>query len=178
MTHTKINHAFTYPQLSYEAGPNVQQCVKLAFYFNKLPDVSHEHFYAHWSTVHADLTVAAKDFAAVKIQRYVQVAQNPDFKAKAAELAGVKMLDFDGCSEIWVRSWEDWMKFYNSKEYAAALGPDCRHFMQTPISVYVGQENVIFGEGTPVEGSRDGILERDVIGYEDGRSRGITPESF
>ena len=73
MTLTKIDHKFTYPQLSYDAKPNIQPCIKLTFYFNKLPNVSYEQFYGHWSTVHADLTVASNGFAAQKIQRYVQV---------------------------------------------------------------------------------------------------------
>lgn len=78
MTLTKIDHKFTYPdKLGYDAKPNTQDCVKLTFYFSKLPNVSYEQFYGHWSTVHADLTVAARGFSAVKIQRYVQVERHP-----------------------------------------------------------------------------------------------------
>ena len=73
MTLKKIDHSFTYPQLSYDAKKNTQPCIKLTFYFNKLPEVSYEQFYGHWATVHADLTVAAKAFGACEIQRYVQV---------------------------------------------------------------------------------------------------------
>jgi hypothetical protein len=73
MTLTKIDHKFTFPQLSYDAPKNTQPCIKLSFYFNKLPEVSYEQFYGHWSTVHADLTVAAEEFGFLKIQRYVQV---------------------------------------------------------------------------------------------------------
>jgi hypothetical protein len=73
MTLTKINHKFKNPELSYDAKANIQPCVKLTFYFNKLPEVSYEQFYGHWSTVHADLTVAAEGFSLVKIQRYAQV---------------------------------------------------------------------------------------------------------
>ena len=75
MTLKKIDHRFTYPQLSYDAKKNTQPCIKLTFYFNKLPNVSYEQFYGHWSTVHADLTVAAKGFGLCKIQRYVQVSR-------------------------------------------------------------------------------------------------------
>jgi len=124
MTLKTIDHKFTNPQLAYDAKPNIQPCIKLTFYFNKLPEVSYEQFYGHWSTVHADLTVAAQGFNLCKIQRYVQVAQKPEFKEKAKELTGIKMLEFDGCSEIWVQSWEDWMKFYSSEEYAKAMSPD------------------------------------------------------
>lgn len=74
MTLKKINHNFTYSQLDYDATPNIQPCIKLSFWFNKLPNVSDEQFHRHWETVHADLTVAAKDFNVCKIQRYVQVS--------------------------------------------------------------------------------------------------------
>lgn len=74
MTLKEIDHQFTHPQLNYDAAPNIQPCIKLSFWFNKLPDVSDEQFHRHWETVHADLTVAAKDFNVCKIQRYVQVS--------------------------------------------------------------------------------------------------------
>jgi hypothetical protein len=70
------------------------------------------------------------------------------------------MLEFDGCSEIWVKSWDDWMKFYTSDEYAKAMSPDCAYFMAMPISIYVGEENLVFGKATGGlgEGGTDGIL--------------------
>lgn len=40
-----------------------------------------------------------------------QFHQTPEMKEKAKSL-GLTHLDFDGCSEIWVKSWEDWEKFY------------------------------------------------------------------
>jgi len=84
------------------------------------------------------------------------------------QLDGIKMLEFDGCSEIWVEKWDDWMTFFGSDEYAKAMGPDCKYFMQMPISVYVGEENVVFGRKVESlgEGGKDGILVRDVKGYE------------
>lgn len=77
--------------------------------------------------------------------------------------ARTQMLDFDGCSELWVRSWEDWMKFYESEEYAKAMAPDCKHFMDMPISIYIGEENLVFGKALD---GKDGILPKDVKGYE------------
>jgi len=182
MTLTKINHEFAFTQLSYDAKKNIQPCVKLSFYFNKLPEVSYEQFYGHWSTVHADLTVAAKDFGVYKIQRYAQVfspfqfhtlslaksrhqiSQTPEIRQKAQSLTGIKILEFDGCSEIWVKSWDDWMNFFNSDEYNAALSPDCKYFMKMPISVYAGEENLVFGEAVPGMGGSDGILRKDLKG--------------
>lgn len=44
-----------------------------------------------------------------------------------------------------------------SPEYAAALAPDCEHFMAMPIHVAVGYENLIFGEAVPGSGGNDGV---------------------
>lgn len=44
-----------------------------------------------------------------------------------------------------------------SPEYAAALAPDCEHFMATPIHVAVGYENLISGEAIPGSGGKDGV---------------------
>lgn len=112
MTLKKLDHQFNHQALSYDAEPNYQPCVKLSFFFNKLPEVSYEQFHRHWETVHADLTVAAKDFAVCKIQRYVQFHQTPEMKEKAKSL-GLMHMDFDGCSEIWVKTWDDWQRFFN-----------------------------------------------------------------
>ena len=40
-------------------------------------------------------------------------------KAKALGLA---QLEYDGCSDFCVRSWEDFMNFHQSPEYAKVLG--------------------------------------------------------
>ncbi|KXL44412.1 MAG: hypothetical protein FE78DRAFT_40837 [Acidomyces sp. 'richmondensis'] len=155
MTLKKINHRFKNAQLSYEATPNYQPLIKLSFYFNKLPHVSYEQFHRHWETVHADLTIAAKDFKVCKLQRYVQFHQTPEMKEKAKSL-GLNHIEFDGCSEIWVRNWDDWMAFYTSPEYAKVMQPDCEHFMAMPIHVMVGYENLIYGKGIPDDGT-DGV---------------------
>lgn len=72
----------------------------------------------HYNHVHADLTVACKKFHTVKVQRYVQLYQSPEMKEKAKSL-GMEILDYDGCSTIWVKSWDDWMNFASSPEYQA-----------------------------------------------------------
>lgn len=47
MTLKKMNHEFKNKALSYDAQPNHQPCIKLSFFFNKLPDVSYEQFHRH-----------------------------------------------------------------------------------------------------------------------------------
>ena len=99
--------------------------------------MSYEHFYKHWASVHADLTVAAKSFSVHKIKRYVQTHQTPEQKERLRKL-GLKVLEFDGCSILWVSSWEEYEKFLHSPEYAG-LGADCAHFMDaSSITVYAG----------------------------------------
>lgn len=46
------------------------------------------------------------------------------------------------------------MKFYSSEEYARVIGPDRKYFMAIPISVYIGEENLVFGKA--VEGLEGG----------------------
>ena len=55
------------------------------------------------------------------------------------------------------------MRFYSSDEYAKAMAPDCEHFMAMPISVYIGEENLVFGKSVEGlgEGGKDGILREE-----------------
>lgn len=32
---------------------------------------------------------------------------------------GMEVLDYDACSTLWVRKWEDWIDFVSSPEYQA-----------------------------------------------------------
>lgn len=50
-------------------------------------------------------------------------------RARARAL-GMDLLDYDGCSTLWFRSWEDAEAFFASPDYAA-LASDCKHFMDT-----------------------------------------------
>lgn len=50
-------------------------------------------------------------------------SRTPDMKEKAKSL-GLVHVDFDGCSEIWVRSWDDWMSFYQVCSCQSSRRPD------------------------------------------------------
>ena len=77
MTLKKIDHEFKNKSLSYDAEPNYQPCIKLSFWFNKLPEVSYEQFHRHWETVHADLTVATKEFDGLQDTKICAVSPEP-----------------------------------------------------------------------------------------------------
>ncbi|KAF2677360.1 hypothetical protein K458DRAFT_447012 [Lentithecium fluviatile CBS 122367] len=159
MVHNKIDHKFSNPSLEWDAKENYQPCIKLSFFFKKLPDVDDDHFQMHYNHVHADLTVASKDFNVVKIQRYVQTYQTPEMKEKIKSL-GMELLDYDACSQIWVKSWNDWEKFSTSPEYAAALMPDAGHFMdykKSGIKVFAGNDLIVFGKAIPDCDATDGL---------------------
>ncbi|KAL3486077.1 EthD domain-containing protein [Aspergillus germanicus] len=152
---TKPDHKFKHPELSFAAEPNFQPAIKVSVYFKKLDNITYETFYHHWRTVHADLAVATQAFQD-HILRYVQHHQTPEMKERARSL-GENVLDYDGCAQLWVRTWDDWMAFYTSKEYAAALSDDCHFFMQLPMTYMVGYENLVVGDASKVLGGRDGL---------------------
>lgn len=77
-------------------------------------------------------------------------------KEKAKSL-GENVLEYDGCAQLWVRSWDDWMAFYNSKEYAAALSDDCDRFMALPMTYMVGYENLVVGDANSSVPGKDGL---------------------
>lgn len=77
-------------------------------------------------------------------------------KERARNL-GENVLEYDGCAQLWVRNWDDWMAFYNSAEYVAALSDDCHRFMALPMTYMVGYENLVVGAAVRgVEGA-DGL---------------------
>ncbi|KAF2653503.1 hypothetical protein K491DRAFT_514932 [Lophiostoma macrostomum CBS 122681] len=138
--HNKVDHRFTYEELEWNHKENYQPCIKLSFFFKKLPNVDDDHFQMHYNHVHSDLTIASKGFNVYKVQRYVQLYQSPEMKEKIRSL-GMELLDFDAVSTLWVKDWDSWERFSTSPEYAAALMPDADHFMdykQSGIKVMAG----------------------------------------
>ncbi|TVY47500.1 hypothetical protein LOCC1_G002240 [Lachnellula occidentalis] len=123
-----VEHEFTFPQLDREATPNYQPYLKMSFYFRKRADITHQEFHEHWQTVHADLATSAAPFAQY-VTRYTQTHQTPELKEKLQKFGNMQMLDFDGCSEIWVRSYEDGEKFFQSEEYVKAMAGRSRRFL-------------------------------------------------
>lgn len=175
--HERIDHKFHFDSLSYDAGVHYQRkffirryarcqisnsialspaaCVKVSVFFKKLPNVSDEHFFKHWATVHADLTVASKGFNVYKIERYTQVGGKSDATIlisintvrqhhqtqadkKAVQNMGFKTLDYDGCSTLWCRSYEDFDKLMKST-HDGPLGNDSAIFLDSStITIFAG----------------------------------------
>lgn len=68
-------HDYTFDELKPAAdgnGSNRQPYFRFVLLFMKNPDITEEWFHQHWKSVHADLTVTAKNFGA-EILRYIQV---------------------------------------------------------------------------------------------------------
>ena len=82
-------------------------------------------FEAHWRDTHGQLALASKAFSDAKIQKYVQNHNDKALSKKAAEL-GLPLVEFewDACSEMYVKTWEDYLVFATSEEARDLLGPD------------------------------------------------------
>ncbi|KAM0322631.1 hypothetical protein ACHAPQ_008949 [Fusarium lateritium] len=74
-----------------------------------------------------------------------------------AKSLGEGFLDYDSCAQLWVKTWDDWLAFYNSKEYAAALSDDCDRFMALPMTYMVGYENLVVGDAPKSLSGKDGL---------------------
>lgn len=66
------DHKFIFSKLNYDAKPNFEPAIKISVFFRKREDITHEEFFKHWQTVHADLTLAVQSFQD-NIIRYSQV---------------------------------------------------------------------------------------------------------
>ncbi|KAH7157912.1 EthD domain-containing protein [Dactylonectria estremocensis] len=158
--HVQISHDFTFDNFKYENEVHYQPCVKASIYFKKKDGVSYEHFAKHWAHVHADLTLASKNFGLFKVQRYSQHHQISGMREGLSRM-GLKPMEFDGCSTLWFKTWEDFENFFTSPEYESNLAGDCSHFMDTDggLAVFAGHDVIVFGKGIPDIDDRDGVTE-------------------
>ncbi|CAK7240334.1 MAG: hypothetical protein STHCBS139747_001773 [Sporothrix thermara] len=160
--HARINHKFAHDYLSYDSGVTLQPCVKASCYFRRKKDISFEHFDKHWGSVHADLTVSSEPFVQYNVLRYVQHHTSPEEKARLAKI-GQKVLDFDGCSTLWFRNWDDYEKFFTSPNFAELVA-DGDLFMDTSsVTVYAGHDMIAFGKALPEIDASDGITTPNTV---------------
>ncbi|KAJ5921057.1 Dimeric alpha-beta barrel [Penicillium verhagenii] len=181
------DHKFNNPEFDYSSTPNFQDAIKVSVFFRKRPDISYEQFFAHWQSVHCDLVLATAAFRSnvlryvqVKLisQDVQAVMQRPlcrglgtqsEYKSHCRQLhhtpemqelsrsLNENVLEYDACAEIWVRTWDDWLKFSGSDEYMSALGEDCQRFMQLPMTYMVGRENLVMGDAFREIGGKHGF---------------------
>lgn len=85
-----------------------------------------------------------------------QYPQTPEMRERARSLGG-NVQDYDGCAQLYVRTWDDWLAFHHSEEYATVLSADCRRFMQFPQTYMVGEEIIIVGDASRALGGNDGV---------------------
>jgi hypothetical protein len=88
----------------------------------------------------------------------LQHHQTPEMKERARSL-GEGVLEYDACAQLYAKTWDDWLKFANSPEYAAALHDDCLSFIQLPFTYMIGYENLVFGDTSQIIGGKHGILK-------------------
>ena len=80
-------------------------------------------------------------------------------KERARSLGG-DFLDYDGCAQMWVKKWEDYLAFYHSKECATFLSEDCARFVALPLTFMVGYDNLVVGDASREMGGSDGIAQK------------------
>lgn len=112
-------------------------CIKASCYFKKPAGVSWEHFHKHWATVHADLTISSEPFVKYNVLRYVQHHTTPELKASIARI-GQHILDFDGCSTLWFRSWADYEAFFTAPNFGRLVNDGALFMDTSSVTVYAG----------------------------------------
>ncbi|OGE47278.1 hypothetical protein PENARI_c051G02525 [Penicillium arizonense] len=115
--------------------------ITASFYFKKQQGISHEEFYRHWSTFHANMAISCKPFT-VSFRRYVQMHATQELQMKGSEL-GMEILDYDACAVFHVRNWDTFVKLM--PEWQKELGTDAARIMQMPPKIFVSRDVVLFG---------------------------------
>ncbi|CAM1500385.1 Fc.00g095470.m01.CDS01 [Cosmosporella sp. VM-42] len=101
--------------------PNNQNYLKIWAFFKKKEGMTTDEFHKYWDTVHANMCLSCKGFI-ITTRRYVQFHFLLDHNEMAKSM-GVPALDWDGSSEIYVKSWEDWQPIYHGKDYPRDFRP-------------------------------------------------------
>ncbi|KAK5451325.1 hypothetical protein LTS15_008089 [Exophiala xenobiotica] len=168
-----IQHDFVFDRLSPEAKPNHQPYVKLTFFFKKRSDISYEDFHKHWETVGFLCTPPAPIVLRIcwwqpchfgaRIDPLVEYHQTPQLKSAANTcVEGMELLDFDGCSEILVDSLDKAIRFFKSPEYVEKMNLDEGNWLERPVRMMIGYDNLIFGQALPLPGTKNGISNSDL----------------
>ena len=141
--------------------PNHQPYIKISFFLRKRSDMTPDQFYTHWETMHASLDLAMKCFTDYHVLRWIEYEPRPEYQKMVEQMAAMapdKMvtMPFDGCTELYFKTWDDWMRFAMSEEYAA-IAADSVNFLDGQIHVTAGVENLLIGKALDGLGGKDGI---------------------
>jgi len=113
-------------------------------FLNKRPEVSDEKFHSHWKTTHVEIALSNRVFRS-KVARYSQFHTSPELKEQAAGFQ-MPVLSFDGIAEVWVDSIDEWREIVSDPEFLEKIVPDEGNFIQPPINIMVGYENLVIGD--------------------------------
>ncbi|KAL4985917.1 EthD domain-containing protein [Aspergillus falconensis] len=105
--------------------PPAKALIRVSSFFTKHPSLSKADFTTYWRETHGPLVLKSKIFRVANVLLYSQVHNRRDLAEAAAKL-GPSALEFewDACSEMYFRTWEDYEKFAKSDEMRDVLGPD------------------------------------------------------
>jgi uncharacterized protein (TIGR02118 family) len=117
--------------------------VKLFALLPRKTDLTHDEFVEHWLGVHAPLIAGAPSLAR-HIVRYEQhVRHRPD------ALSG--SLDFDGVTEQWFDSMDDFVAFMSEPAYGELIAPDEQRFLDMDRLEFIITEEPVIAIGADDE---------------------------
>ncbi|KAF2275914.1 uncharacterized protein EI97DRAFT_458912 [Westerdykella ornata] len=171
------NRTYAFKELA-PPNPASEQCfnkqahVRVIILFKRRPDISEDYFHLHWSTVHAELTVAARDFG-IHISRYNQFHQTAPDKTLLAPLfaQGLQPAPYDGIAELYAPDMDDFQKFMNGVLRDEPTQKDIVRFVDVAAGLHVmaGYDDLVYGLAAPGMGGSDGIVPGDErLVYSDG----------
>lgn len=114
-------HTFKIKQLDNSRPLNIQKYIKVALFLKKRPDITSEQFQHHWAHQHADMLLSLKTWPETGTYRYSQFVQDNELK-KIVQTAGLPVMEYDGCAEMWFSNIDDFFAIASDKDYQKALG--------------------------------------------------------
>ncbi|KAK4936550.1 hypothetical protein LTR10_022599 [Elasticomyces elasticus] len=131
-----------------------QKFVKISIFCHKRADITDEEFHQYWAVEHPKEVRKCRPFMD-KVWRYNQYHVTPDMRKEAATIEGMKALDYDGYAEFWVDDIKDWKAMIAAEDGLLTLVEDEAKFMQHPLDIMYGYEELIIGAEIPFN-TKDG----------------------
>ncbi|KAI1609966.1 hypothetical protein EDD36DRAFT_61293 [Exophiala viscosa] len=125
-----------------------QKFVKITLFCHKRADISDEEFHRYWAVEHPKEVKKCRPFMD-RVWRYNQYHITPEMRKEAATIGGSTVLDYDGGAEFWVKDIEDWKAMIAAEGGLLTLVEDEAKFVQHPLDIMYGYEELIVGEEIP-----------------------------